>query len=60
MYLNMLQKIEWQVLTPILMNDFAKAYESQNHDKMLIAATNLREMCLKLGASHLYYYCKQI
>lgn len=27
---------------------------------MYITAVHLKEQCIKLGASHLYYYCKQI
>ena len=48
------------MITPILLDDFAKAYEMASYEQMYITAAHLKEQCIKLGASHLYYYCKQI
>ena len=48
------------MITPILLNDFAQAYEKNDHEHLYITAVHLKEQCIKLGASHLYYYCKQI
>ena len=59
-YLNMLEKLEMYMITPILLNDFAQAFESSSHEHMYTTAVHLKEQCIKLGASHLYYYCKQI
>jgi HPt (histidine-containing phosphotransfer) domain-containing protein len=56
----MLEQLEDHIITPSLMNQLGRAYENKDVAQMYITATNFKSACLRLGASHLYYYCKQI